>query len=152
MFKFFLFSLCLIFSVTTLESATQKKDDNKLEQLKILKSRLDALNKRNKRLTRSLKKSLDDSRKKQKKYDEVVDKFQNIQQGSQKNSKQEKKLKDELSHIKDELALSNFNKKKLEKEIKDLLSSDVDIWKVVSNKTIILKKTKDKLIASTKNK
>jgi formylglycine-generating enzyme required for sulfatase activity len=151
MSKFFLFLLCLLFSVVTLESATPKKDSKKLEQLKILKSKLNALNKRNKRLTRSLQKSIRYSRKKQKKYDEVVDKFQNIQKGSRRNSKQERKLKNELSHIKDELALSKFNKKKLEDEIRGLLSSEVDIWKVVSNKTIILKKTKDKLIESTKN-
>lgn len=127
-----------------------RKKTNKRQQLKILKSKLDALNKRNRKLSNSLQKSINYSRQKQKFFDEAFDKFKNSNRSNTKTRQGQKKLKDELLKVKDELALSKSQKNDLEKEIKHLLSSDVDIWKVVENKTVILKKIKDELITNTK--
>lgn len=146
MTKFVVFSLCLFFSViTTLGSATTTQgNQTKLEQLKILKSKLDALNKRNRRLSDTLQKSINYNRRTKKAFN----KFKNS--GKYKNASQQTQLEEALLKTKDELALSNAQKTSLEKEIRGLLSSDVDIWKVVANKTIILKKIKNELIADSK--
>ncbi|SFV66153.1 protein of unknown function DUF323 [hydrothermal vent metagenome] len=125
------------------------KLDALLENSKKNKLKFDTLIKKNKLLQERIKSISESKKELGTKYDQILDLYNSTKRTLQNKRNNYSTVNDKFLEVKQQLEDTISENNKLKKEIDNLLSSDVDIWKVIENKTKILEKFKKDVISKT---